>query len=51
MLGEVVAKRENFDELREVEVTVGQLRLLGEVVAKRKTFDGLREAEATHLLL
>ena len=34
-LREVGVKLENFDGLREVEGTVGQLRLLGEVVAKR----------------
>ena len=33
-LGKVVAKLENFDGLREVKATVGQVRLLGEVVAK-----------------
>ena len=43
----MVAKRENFDGLREGVATVGQLRLLGEVVAKRENSDGLREGVAT----
>ena len=35
LLREVVAKLKNFDGLREVEATLGQLRLLGKVVAKK----------------
>ena len=46
-LGEVVAKLENFDGFKEVETTVGRVRLLRKLVAKLKNFDGLREVEAT----
>ena len=43
----MVAKLENFDELREVEARVGQMRFLGEEDAKLENFDGLMEVEAT----
>ena len=42
-MGEVDAKGINFDGLREVGATVGQLRLLGEVVATVNNFDGFGE--------